>query len=169
MKKPICDQDPDSVSQKIYDSLLEDKPCMIARFGAFELNTLVNYLGVQRRETNIFKYIKGEGLDWWWDRQLIRSMHTNAGFFPPTKKKIEEFCELMLDDIPQYIGCLVPVTSKNAIQCITIIEPHYSIDHLGAFQIKISLGHPSERHFKGRDVRLGKGIFKRLQADKKLI
>jgi hypothetical protein len=28
-------------------------------------------------------------------------MHTNAGFFPPTVDKIEAFCELMLEDIPQ--------------------------------------------------------------------
>lgn len=101
LEKPECDQDPDSVSQKIYDSLSEDRPCMIARFGAFELNTVVNFLGVRAGSRNIFKYIRGDSLQWWWNKKLIQSMNTNAGFFPPTEEKIEKFCELMLKDIPE--------------------------------------------------------------------
>ncbi len=101
LKKPECDQDPDSASQKIYEALLSDEPCMIARFGAFELSTLVNYMGVKGGRKNIFNYIKGKELDWWWNEKLIGFMNTNAGFFPPTVEKIEQFCELMLQDISQ--------------------------------------------------------------------
>jgi hypothetical protein len=101
LPKPICDQDPDSVSQRIYSRLMSDEPCMIARFGAFELATIVNYLGVKKGKQSLFNYVKGNELDWWWNDSLINAMHTNAGFFPPTHKKIEQFCELMLKDIPQ--------------------------------------------------------------------
>jgi len=98
--KPRCDQDADSVSLKIYEALMSDKPCMIARFGAFELSTLVNYIGIKKEHKNIIDYITGKENDWWWNQSLINFMHTNAGFFPPTEKKIEQFCELMLQDIP---------------------------------------------------------------------
>ena len=35
-------------SELIYDLLVSGKPCMVARFGAFELNVVVNYCGVSR-------------------------------------------------------------------------------------------------------------------------
>ncbi|MHB9142905.1 MAG: GT-D fold domain-containing protein [Paludibacter sp.] len=97
--RPNCEQDQDKVSQIIYEKLLDDKPCMIARFGAFELNTVVNYLGVTQKEHRIWKYIKGDSLSWWWDNNLLSYMRSNAGFFPPTQKKIIQFCELMLEDM----------------------------------------------------------------------
>jgi hypothetical protein len=99
--KPECEQDPDKASQLIYDAIMADKPCMVARFGAFELAILVNYLGVKLGKQHILSYIKGNELDWWWNESLLHSMHINAGFFPPTIEKIEQFCELMLQDIPQ--------------------------------------------------------------------
>jgi hypothetical protein len=99
--KQECVQEPDKASQIIYDTLMSDKPCMIARFGGFELSTVVNFLGVKKGYVNIFKYIKGDELNWWWNKTLISSMHSNAGFFPPNINKIEQFCELMLKDIPE--------------------------------------------------------------------
>ena len=96
-----CEQDPEVASLIIYDKLMDDQPCMIARFGAFELNTLVNYLGVKQANRNILKYIKGKTVEWWWNEKILSYMHTNAGFFPPTQAKIEQFCELMLDDMKE--------------------------------------------------------------------
>jgi hypothetical protein len=62
----IYEKDAENVSAMIYDLLNTDKPCMIARFGATEITTMVNYLGVkQGKPDNIFKYIKGDYLDWW--------------------------------------------------------------------------------------------------------
>lgn len=94
-----CEQDPHKASQLIFDALTSDKPRMIGRFGAFELATLVNYLGVKKANKNPIKYIQGKELQWWWNSSLIKSMNTNAGFFPPSINKIEQFCELMLDDM----------------------------------------------------------------------
>jgi hypothetical protein len=99
-KKPECIQDPDLASDIIYDQLFADKPCMIGRFGAFELSVLVNYLGVLKGENKI-DFITSKQVQWWWEKSLIKSLNTNAGFFPPNKKKIEQFCQLMLKDIPE--------------------------------------------------------------------
>jgi len=101
VQKPMCDQNPATVSQKIVTALESENPCMIARFGAFELATLVNYIGIQRGKKNVFNYIKGKELDWWWNSSLINYMHSNAGFFPPTEEKMEQFCELIMSDMSQ--------------------------------------------------------------------
>lgn len=92
------EENPDKISDIIYNYLIDEKPCMIARLGAFELNIIINYIGVQQGRQSFLKYIKGEALKWWWDEQLIKFMNTNAGFFPPTQEKIKQFCELMLKD-----------------------------------------------------------------------
>ncbi|MDR0385420.1 MAG: hypothetical protein LBH60_05025 [Prevotellaceae bacterium] len=100
LSRPKCIPDPDIAAKLIYDSLMSDKPCMIARFGATELMTMVNYLGVHRKgRRNILKYIQGQELDWWWNNNCLRQMEQWSGFFPPTVEKIEQFCELMMDDM----------------------------------------------------------------------
>ncbi|MFI1772468.1 hypothetical protein [Thalassobellus citreus] len=99
--KLVCEQDPNKASQLIIDALISRKPCMIARFGAFELSIVVNYLGVNSDNKKVLNYIRGNEPDWWWSESLIKYMNTNAGFFPPTIEKIEQFCQLMLNDIPQ--------------------------------------------------------------------
>ncbi len=99
--KPECEQDPDKASQIIYDALMDEKPCMIARFGSTELATMVNYLGVKHPNKSICKFIKGESLPWWWNKNIISQMQQWSGFFPPTKEKIEMFCELMLSDMKE--------------------------------------------------------------------
>lgn len=43
------EEDPDKASEMIYNLLSDDKPCMIARFGANELNSVINYLGVNAK------------------------------------------------------------------------------------------------------------------------
>ena len=71
---------------------------MIARFGAFELATIVNYLGVANPHHSIWKYVKGEQEQWWWNKKLMNYMQNNAGFFPPTEDMLSRFCEMMLED-----------------------------------------------------------------------
>ncbi|WP_212635305.1 hypothetical protein [Pseudozobellia thermophila] len=99
MSKPDCEQDADRASDLIYKALTKDGPCMIARFGAFELTTVVNYLGVKKQDRNILKFIKGRSIQWWWNKKTLFHMQNNAGFFPPTEEKIAQFCELMLADM----------------------------------------------------------------------
>lgn len=100
-RRPECDKNPDSVSRLIFEALDSGSPCMIARFGAFELSTLTNYVGVIQGIPNLIRYIKGREPDWRWNKSLIKSMHTNAGFFPSTEENIKKFCQLMINDISE--------------------------------------------------------------------
>jgi hypothetical protein len=95
------EEDPDKASQLIYEALIGDEPCMIARFGSTEMACLQNFLGVQSTEENWMHYIKGISQPWWWEQSIINQMQRWSGFFPPTIENIEHFCELMLQDIPQ--------------------------------------------------------------------
>lgn len=91
-------EDSNTASDIIYQKLMDDKPCMIARFGAFELSTVVNYLGVRNPKHSYFKYLMGKQGQWWWNESLLSYMQSNAGFFPATHKNAERFGELMLQD-----------------------------------------------------------------------
>jgi len=100
-EKPVCEQDPDIASQIIYDALVSDKPCMIARFGSTELLCLKNYLGVKNNKGKYLDYICGKAQQWWWEKNIINQMQQWSGFFPSREDKIEQFCELMIKDMPQ--------------------------------------------------------------------
>ncbi len=110
LTKPDCLRDPDAVAAIIAKKLEDEKPAMIARFGANELSSLVNYLGVKIRPRNSLAYILGTSPPWWWNEKTIQLLHTGAGFFPPKEDKVEQFCELMLDDLPlvDILGCWLP-------------------------------------------------------------
>lgn len=99
--KPKCVQDTDLASQIIHDALTSDKPCMIARFGSTELACLMNYIGVTKEKNKFLSYFSGKTSSWWWEQKIINQMQNWSGFFPPTQEKIEEFCQLMLKDIPK--------------------------------------------------------------------
>lgn len=99
--KPLCIQDPNLASKIIYDVLTADEPCMIARFGSTELTCLANYVGVHQQNEQYFKYFKGKSFPWWWEVNIINQMQNWSGFFPARVDKIEQFCKLMLEDIPE--------------------------------------------------------------------
>jgi hypothetical protein len=102
LAKPECIQDADIASKLIYDKLMSEKPCMIARFGGTESAAILNYIGVhQGSKKNIFEYIQGQELDWWWNRNRLQNMQQFSGFFPPTIDKVEQFCELMMEDMKE--------------------------------------------------------------------
>ncbi|WP_243348779.1 hypothetical protein [Parabacteroides sp. FAFU027] len=85
----------------IYRCLVKEEPCMIARFGSTEMTCLVNYLGVIQNNRKWNDFIKGVSIQWWWDPQIINQMQIWSGFFPRRIDKVEQFCELMLQDIQQ--------------------------------------------------------------------
>ncbi|WP_282148867.1 hypothetical protein [Algibacter lectus] len=98
---PDSELNPDTVSNLIYKTLIKNEPSLIARFGSTELTCLINYLSVKNNDKNYLDFIKGDIESWWWNPNIITQMQQWSGFFPPTLEKIEEFCELMLRDIPQ--------------------------------------------------------------------
>lgn len=88
-------------NELIYQKLMGDKPCMIGRFGSTEMLCLTNYLGVkEKRAKNYSGYIKSQSPPWWWEKSTIIQMQQWSGFFPGEIDMIEQFCELMLKDIP---------------------------------------------------------------------
>lgn len=101
LPKSVCVEDPDLASCIIYEKLMGEQPCMIARIGSTELNTMVNYLGVKYPNKNILQYIKGKSLPWWWNEATMKQMQRWSGFFPPKEEKIEQFCKLMLEDMKE--------------------------------------------------------------------
>lgn len=93
--------DPDKASELIYNLLASGKPCIIARYGAFELASVVNYLGVRNPHHSLLKYITGKEPQWWWNKRLMGFMQTNAGFFPATEENLMKFGEMMVEDSKQ--------------------------------------------------------------------
>ena len=93
--------DPDKASELIYNLLASGKPCMIARYGAFELASVVNYLGVRNSHHSLLKYITGKEPQWWWNKRLMCFMQSNAGFFPATEENLMKFGEMMVEDSKQ--------------------------------------------------------------------
>ena len=93
--------DPDKASELIYNLLASGKPCMVARYGAFELATVINYLGVKNAQHSCLKYITGHEFQWWWNKRLMGFMQSNAGFFPSTEENLMRFGDMMIEDSKQ--------------------------------------------------------------------
>ncbi|WP_289037002.1 hypothetical protein [uncultured Zobellia sp.] len=98
---PKCNQDAKQVSELIYSELTGDKACMIARFGSTELSMLVNHLGVKKADKSLPRFVQGKTQPWWYEENRMQQMQNWSGFFPPTEEKIQQFCELMLEDIKE--------------------------------------------------------------------
>lgn len=82
--------------QLIKDYLSSDNPCMIARFGSVELQSVVDYLHPATFK-NILPFVKGKIPSWGYAPSTIRTMRINAGFFPSTESMLNQFGQLMLD------------------------------------------------------------------------
>lgn len=92
-----CIVDPELASEKIYNLLMSDEPCLICRYGSVELNCVLNYLSVIKGGFPVLDYITNKRFQWWWNERSLNEMRTNAGFFPLEISLIEKFCEVMLD------------------------------------------------------------------------
>ena len=128
--------DPNKASDLIYNLLASGKPCMIARYGAFELASVINYLGVKNAQHSCLKYISGKSPQWWWNKRLMKFMQSNAGFFPSTEENLMKFGEMMVEDSKQLdiLGSWLPdektmITSFNLnLTKVTLLalEPYWS-------------------------------------------
>ena len=113
----------DVVSDIIYKFLADDKPCMIARYGATELSMVVNYLGITTKTHSIYRFIKGQEPEWWWNHNIMMQMQQWSGFFPPTEEKLSQFCRLMLDDAKEMDICGV---FSSVEPLMRYVEPYMS-------------------------------------------
>ena len=96
--------DRQEANDKIYDLLINDKPCMIARFGTTEIGILTNYLSVHSKEHFLQvckKYITDSmGLPWW-DKLYLEKCKWASGIFPQTIETLENFSKRYFEDIPE--------------------------------------------------------------------
>lgn len=115
-KLPVLqrEEDPNKASEKIFDLLSSDKPCMIARFGSTEMLALVNYLGVNSKKHSVLNYIKGKQPEWWWNKNVMNQMQQWSGFFPPTPENMQHFGTMMINDI-KYVDILGSWLSQEAL------------------------------------------------------
>lgn len=95
--KKNCIINPELASEKIYNLLTSDKPCLICRYGGFELDCVLNYLSIKQGGFPIWDYITNKRSQWWWNYTTLEKMKYNAGFFPIEIPLIERFCEKMLE------------------------------------------------------------------------
>ncbi|TDO19022.1 hypothetical protein [Pedobacter duraquae] len=88
---------PDLIRNKI----LEGKPLMIARFGATELNCILNYYFINRGLLGNLKNL-ASGIPYFLKLKegVLRNMNVYSGFFPPTTSNIARYCELSIADLP---------------------------------------------------------------------
>jgi len=93
--------DADMASDRIYNLLVSNKPCMIARFGATETNVLKNYIGINTDHRSILDFIRNKCPSWWWNKRILRNFCVWSGFFPNKKILVEKYCKLVISDMPQ--------------------------------------------------------------------
>ena len=88
----------------IREKLLENKPCMISRFGSNELDaTICAWEKGQQRSgwRRVVRYVRGYGGQFWFDNSIRKRMSCCAGFFPTDNDHLIRFGELMLNDCRQ--------------------------------------------------------------------
>jgi len=133
----VCEQNPNIASKLIYEKLNAEQPCMIGRYGSTELTCIVNYIGVNIEKKQVLNYIIGKTNPWWWEKKILNQMQQWSGFFPPTVEKIEQFCELMLEDTKELdiLGSWLPIenilnTTLNEKIKINLkyIEPFHGLE-----------------------------------------
>lgn len=126
MSLPVLQRelDPDKASSIIYNLLVSDKPCMVARYGSTELSAIINYLGVANSEHSVWNYVTGKQPEWWWNKSIVEQMQRWSGFFPATEDGVSQFAQMMLEDTKQLdvIACW----SNNTVLLDEYI-PHYAI------------------------------------------
>ena len=133
--KPTCEQDSENAAELIYNALISYEPCMIARFGSTEMTCLCNYIGIKYQKNRVFDYIKGVTKPWWWEQSIINQMQQWSGFFPVSVDKIEQFCDLMIQDIPEVniLGSWLPdelLFQQELVNCqkinFELLNPYFS-------------------------------------------
>lgn len=98
-------EDDFSLAQEIIKRfILQEEPCMLARFGAVELNAFSNWMQVNKRLTGAFsysnkKYIRNECPASWYTLRTMHGMEYHTGFFPATKEMLQKWGELVEKDI----------------------------------------------------------------------
>ncbi|MDD2337021.1 MAG: hypothetical protein PHD01_10645 [Geobacteraceae bacterium] len=90
-------------NELVREHLSRGNPCMISKFGMVELSALVNYSSLQQEHYSMLdfiNYVRGDRQYLWWIDSL-KSLCTNAGFFPSDEASFHNFCKLYIHDIKE--------------------------------------------------------------------
>lgn len=102
--RPECECDRQIANDMIYNLLISNAPCMIARLGSTELNCINNYLCVHSNKSIYRKwveYITDNTHTPWWNREQFHIMSIFSGIFPETQDVAERFSQRYLQDMPE--------------------------------------------------------------------
>ena len=88
------------VQDHISQLLESDKPVMIARFGSTELTAMEGYRCAINPK-NIYQYLTKHIDHIGYTNYIAKNMWELSGFFPSNAKTLDQFCELMVDIIPE--------------------------------------------------------------------
>lgn len=92
----------EAANELVKQQLLQNKPCMISKFGTTELSCMLNYASMQapKKIAHLVSYVKRERpYLWWWE--TVENMALYSGLFPVTESMAERFCKLMFEDIKE--------------------------------------------------------------------
>lgn len=98
LKNLPCESDPQKASDLIYEYLMSEEPCMIARYGSTEIQCVSNYMGKYKYQHNPFLYVLDRIPQYWWNKVGVKNMKSLSGFFPLTEDNLVRFGEMMIYD-----------------------------------------------------------------------
>ena len=97
-------QSSDRGNDSIAEAIKLGKRCMISRLGFSEVSALLNYEEIRMYASGglpgkAHALFKGSRVGW--DEKTLRTIHLNAGVFPPDPPVIHEFCRVFLERVSQ--------------------------------------------------------------------
>lgn len=84
----------------ILEKILSGEPLMVSKFGTVELDALVRYKIYSRKKHSLseyFKYMKGEYPTVDWIEGSMKTLCSNAGFFPNDYRLLEKFYSINVE------------------------------------------------------------------------
>jgi len=90
-----------TANRAIHDLLLSPSPCMIARFGTFEMEIVLRHLDIMAPGNSLIKMLRlciGKSGPFWWDNTILAGATWIAGIFPPTFEMLDTFSRCAIED-----------------------------------------------------------------------
>lgn len=124
------DTNPEKGYSIMMDSISEDQPCMISRFGNNELDTILCY-----RKGHPFSFLRTT-IPFWVSKETKKRMSENAGFFPANNKSLSRFADLCVEESKEinvlgaWIGYEnnIPEIKHSKIVPLWQLEPFWSAE-----------------------------------------
>lgn len=95
----------EQASQAIYDLLISDKPCLVARFGWGEMETTLRGLDISDSRNHVlkslFRFLVGATGPFWWDNSVRAGIVWACGYFPETDEALMRFSQRVCVDAGQ--------------------------------------------------------------------